>query len=130
MARPNERGCSSASMTGRARARRPPPWCLPPRQRLPSRTACWEDLLMPESSDGPVASAASGRASAEHDAHEANEPNRLSYVAGIEATQEVAHSHGPLAAMAIAAIGVVYGDIGTSPLYALRECLSPHYGIA
>lgn len=24
--------------------------------------------------------------------------------------------------MALAALGVVYGDIGTSPLYALREC--------
>ena len=27
-----------------------------------------------------------------------------------------------LAAMAFAALGVVYGDIGTSPLYAMREC--------
>jgi len=24
------------------------------------------------------------------------------------------------------ALGVVYGDIGTSPLYALRECFGPH----
>ncbi len=30
--------------------------------------------------------------------------------------------HGNLAAITIAAIGVVFGDIGTSPLYALREC--------
>ncbi len=28
------------------------------------------------------------------------------------------------------ALGVVYGDIGTSPLYAFRECFSGHYGIA
>ena len=28
----------------------------------------------------------------------------------------------PRAALTIAALGVVYGDIGTSPLYALREC--------
>jgi len=32
--------------------------------------------------------------------------------------------HG-LAALTIGAIGVVYGDIGTSPLYALREALRP-----
>jgi KUP system potassium uptake protein len=29
---------------------------------------------------------------------------------------------GAVAALAFAALGVVYGDIGTSPLYALREC--------
>lgn len=37
--------------------------------------------------------------------------------------------HGPgnqsLAALAVGAIGVVYGDIGTSPLYAMREALRP-----
>ncbi|MDE2606573.1 MAG: potassium transporter Kup [Burkholderiales bacterium] len=33
-------------------------------------------------------------------------------------------------ALALAALGVVYGDIGTSPLYALRECLNPEHGIA
>ena len=32
--------------------------------------------------------------------------------------------------LAIGAIGVVFGDIGTSPLYALRECFSPEHGIA
>jgi KUP system potassium uptake protein len=42
------------------------------------------------------------------------------------------HSHGSAAptgvwALAIAAIGVVYGDIGTSPLYAFREALA-HVG--
>ncbi|MEA3247479.1 MAG: potassium transporter Kup [Gemmatimonadota bacterium] len=30
----------------------------------------------------------------------------------------------------LTALGVVYGDIGTSPLYALRECFNPEYGIA
>jgi KUP system potassium uptake protein len=34
-----------------------------------------------------------------------------------------------VAVLTIAALGIVYGDIGTSPLYALKECLSPHYGI-
>ncbi|MCO6465378.1 MAG: potassium transporter Kup [Bradyrhizobiaceae bacterium] len=32
--------------------------------------------------------------------------------------------------LTIGAIGVVFGDIGTSPLYALKECFSPHYSLA
>ena len=32
--------------------------------------------------------------------------------------------------LALSALGVVYGDIGTSPLYALRESLGEHYGLA
>ena len=32
-------------------------------------------------------------------------------------------------ALALAALGVVYGDIGTSPLYALRESLNPAHGV-
>ncbi|MEP6600989.1 MAG: potassium transporter Kup [Nitrospirota bacterium] len=31
--------------------------------------------------------------------------------------------------LTIAALGVVYGDIGTSPLYALRECFRKEYGL-
>ena len=31
-----------------------------------------------------------------------------------------------LGALTLGAIGVVYGDIGTSPLYTLKECFSPH----
>jgi len=34
------------------------------------------------------------------------------------------------AALALAAIGVVYGDIGTSPLYAVRESLEHSHGVA
>ena len=30
----------------------------------------------------------------------------------------------------IAALGIVYGDIGTSPLYALRECVNGPHGVA
>ncbi len=33
--------------------------------------------------------------------------------------------NGRLAVLSVAALGIVYGDIGTSPLYALRESLSP-----
>jgi KUP system potassium uptake protein len=32
--------------------------------------------------------------------------------------------------LALAALGIVYGDIGTSPLYAFRECLRGPHGIA
>jgi KUP system potassium uptake protein len=34
-----------------------------------------------------------------------------------------------MSAPALAALGVVYGDIGTSPLYALKECFSGEYGV-
>jgi KUP system potassium uptake protein len=34
-----------------------------------------------------------------------------------------------LAALSLGALGVVYGDIGTSPLYAFRECFKPEYGL-
>jgi KUP system potassium uptake protein len=38
--------------------------------------------------------------------------------------------HGrALAALALGALGVVYGDIGTSPLYALKECFSGKHGV-
>ena len=33
------------------------------------------------------------------------------------------HSREPMPKLALAALGVVFGDIGTSPLYALRACL-------
>jgi KUP system potassium uptake protein len=41
-----------------------------------------------------------------------------------------AHPKGKrLAVLTLTALGVVYGDIGTSPLYALRECFKPEYGL-
>ena len=39
------------------------------------------------------------------------------------------HNKGRLSTLVLAAIGVVFGDIGTSPLYALKECFSPEHGI-
>ncbi|MEJ7775979.1 MAG: potassium transporter Kup [Sphingomicrobium sp.] len=42
-----------------------------------------------------------------------------------------AHPHsGPLYKMAIGAIGIVYGDIGTSPIYAFRETFAGHHTLA
>ena len=35
----------------------------------------------------------------------------------------------PVAALTLAALGVVYGDIGTSPLYAAKETFNPDHGI-
>ena len=35
-----------------------------------------------------------------------------------------------LGALTLGAIGVVYGDIGTSPLYTVKEIFSPATGIA
>ncbi len=37
------------------------------------------------------------------------------------------HAHGPLHKLALAAIGIVYGDIGTSPIYSFRETFSGHH---
>jgi KUP system potassium uptake protein len=39
------------------------------------------------------------------------------------------HAQGSLAKLAIGAIGVVYGDIGTSPIYAFRETFASHHGV-
>ncbi len=45
------------------------------------------------------------------------------------------HSNSPsqdysrLSKLVIGALGIVYGDIGTSPLYALRECFSQGHGV-
>jgi len=53
--------------------------------------------------------------------------------AGIAAT----HGHAPavkntsdLIKLSIAALGVVYGDIGTSPLYAVKECFTGEHSVA
>ncbi|HNW92980.1 MAG TPA: KUP/HAK/KT family potassium transporter [bacterium] len=47
------------------------------------------------------------------------------------ATPEVSPHHPrPTAGLALVALGVVFGDIGTSPLYALKECVSGAHGAA
>ena len=47
---------------------------------------------------------------------------------GPEAPFPIKPTPAPL--LALAALGVVYGDIGTSPLYAIRACFSQEYGVA
>jgi KUP system potassium uptake protein len=49
--------------------------------------------------------------------------------AASEAPQDTTHghAHGPLYKLVIGAIGIVYGDIGTSPIYAFRETFAGHH---
>jgi KUP system potassium uptake protein len=46
-----------------------------------------------------------------------------------EAPLDTSHGHaqGPLYKLAIGAIGIVFGDIGTSPIYAFRETFAGHH---
>ncbi|MGB7656306.1 MAG: potassium transporter Kup [Novosphingobium sp.] len=48
-----------------------------------------------------------------------------------ESEEQPSHGHQPhgsLLALAMGAVGVVFGDIGTSPLYAFRETFASHHG--
>ena len=40
------------------------------------------------------------------------------------------HKKSSLAGLTLAAVGIVYGDIGTSPLYTLKTVFSPEHGLA
>ena len=44
-------------------------------------------------------------------------------------TSDGGHVHGSTLALVVGAVGVVYGDIGTSPLYTLSECLHGPHGL-
>jgi KUP system potassium uptake protein len=79
---------------------------------MPSLTGVWR-LLSGNSSTSSSASAPPASRPASH-ARTAADPD---------------HSSG-LALLTLGAIGVVYGDIGTSPLYALRECFHGEHGVA
>jgi KUP system potassium uptake protein len=45
-------------------------------------------------------------------------------------SHDTPQSRGQLAGLSLAALGVVYGDIGTSPIYAMREALHGVHGVA
>src|SRR5690606_12622115 len=51
----------------------------------------------------------------------------------ISRQQAAGNAHGQgnagLAGLVVGAIGVVFGDIGTSPLYTIKQAFSPHYGL-
>ena len=53
----------------------------------------------------------------------------ISRVSHSEASSSTIPRHG-IAALTLSAIGVVYGDIGTSPLYTMKEVFSPATGVA
>src|SRR3712207_5124892 len=55
---------------------------------------------------------------------DSTEPHGMS----VEAQRAVAKGHPSQTAAALGALGVVYGDIGTSPLYALREAVKAASG--
>jgi KUP system potassium uptake protein len=50
--------------------------------------------------------------------------------AGDVATHQASHAKQNLALLTMGAIGVVYGDIGTSPIYAFREAMAVRPGVA
>ncbi len=70
-----------------------------------------DPVSKPEPTSKPDASASSGSHEGPRHHHGANRSHHH-------------HHGGSMAKLAVAALGVVYGDIGTSPLYALRECFS------
>ncbi len=43
---------------------------------------------------------------------------------------EHGHDKAGLAALVAGAVGVVFGDIGTSPLYTIKEMFHPHFGLS
>ncbi len=47
-----------------------------------------------------------------------------------EEDEEGASPRSGAAGLAIAALGIVFGDIGTSPVYTFRECFDPKHGLA
>lgn len=56
-------------------------------------------------------------------------PQTAEHTAYPEPPERKAPTGRRLATLSLTALGVVYGDIGTSPLYALRECFRAEYGI-
>ena len=56
--------------------------------------------------------------------------SRLGFVPAARAGQKATPARNAGLKLAVAALGVVYGDIGTSPLYAMKECFTPPHGVA
>ena len=54
-------------------------------------------------------------------------PAGTAEIAAGDQIQGHGHAQGSLAKLAIGAIGIVYGDIGTSPIYAFRETFAGHH---
>jgi KUP system potassium uptake protein len=69
-----------------------------------------------------------------HPSESPGQPDRssalLADTAGTEHAGSIHPGNKQLAALTLAAIGVVYGDIGTSPLYTVKEIFAPATGVA
>jgi KUP system potassium uptake protein len=75
--------------------------------------------------------AKSGSASVSHTTGTVPVGATTEYVAAPVRPHLESHPTGKrLLILSFTALGVVYGDIGTSPLYALKEVFKPHYGLA
>ena len=53
-----------------------------------------------------------------------------SVAVGPQLSTSQSHAHKNLPLLAMAALGIIYGDIGTSPLYTIKECFSGAHGVA
>ena len=89
-------------------------------------------MAAPFDSDAPIEDAPPSRA-----AIAATRPRRPPGVPVSAPASLASSSHPPsarggrvLAHLSLAALGVVYGDIGTSPLYAVKECFLAPHGVA
>ncbi len=79
---------------------------------MPSFTGVWRLLSGNSPTSSPRSSSSISRTA--DDAHQRAHPEHAS----------------TLGLLTLGALGVVYGDIGTSPLYALRECFHGAHGVA
>ena len=56
--------------------------------------------------------------------------DKTAVVPSLSSESDSHHPNAPLASLALAALGIIYGDIGTSPLYTIRECFGGTHGIS
>src|SRR5689334_19844098 len=56
-------------------------------------------------------------------------PTRATVAASAPAHADTSEHKRRFILLCIASLGIVYGDIGTSPLYALRECFYGEHGV-
>jgi KUP system potassium uptake protein len=57
-------------------------------------------------------------------------PEGTAEIATEEQVQGHGHGRGSLAKLMVGAVGIVFGDIGTSPIYAFRETFAGHHTLA
>src|SRR5690242_16491397 len=60
--------------------------------------------------------------------NEGNSGGHAALTAEEERGEHQSDNSAGLAGLSVAALGVVFGDIGTSPVYTFRECFNPEHG--